>query len=81
MDVRKLKADHYSEVVKLLYQVNLLMDEKGLSDSKYRIELSDTGEKGRVKNKKHHFLKLISIEEEKIVGKSIQSTTVEYQAV
>jgi hypothetical protein len=79
--VSKFKADHYSEVVKLLSQVNLLMDEKGLSDSKYRIELSDTGEKGGAKNKKHHFLKLISIEGEQVVGQSIQSKTVEYQAV
>lgn len=79
--VAKFKADHYSEVVKLLSQVNLLMEEKGLSDSKYRIELSDTGEKGGAKNKKHHFLKLTSIENNQIIDKSIESKTVEYQAV
>jgi hypothetical protein len=79
--VAKFKADHYAEVVKLLSQVNQLMDDKGLTDSKYRIELSDTGEKGGAKNKKHHFLKLTSIENNQIIDKSIESKTVEYQAV
>jgi len=79
--VAKFKADHYAEVVKLLVQINRLMDDKELTDSKYRIELSDTGEKGGAKNKKHHFLKLTSIKEEQVVAKSVQSTTIEYQAV
>lgn len=56
---KKFKADHYSETGKLLKKVNELIEEQNLECYKYTIELSDTGEMGGAKNKKHHFIKLV----------------------
>jgi hypothetical protein len=58
---KKFKADHYSETEKLLNKVNELNKQKGNADAKYTIELSDTGEIGGAKNKKHHFIKLVEV--------------------
>jgi hypothetical protein len=75
---KKFKSDHYSETEKLLEKVNTLSVHQGHSDTKFKIKLSDTGEKGGAKNKKHHFIKLVEINE---IEPKNNSTTVSYEAV
>jgi hypothetical protein len=79
---KKFKADHYSETEKLLLKINELIEEQGCTDSKYILELSDTGEVGGAKNKKHHFLKLVEKNEESNKEKvNFSFHSIEYNAV
>jgi hypothetical protein len=56
---KKFKSDHYSETESLLNKINELRENQHRGNLEYLIELSDTGEKGGAKNKKHHFFKIV----------------------
>ena len=77
---KKFKADHYAETVKLLAKINKLKKDQGYPDSKFILELSDTGELGGAKNKKHHFLKVVE-KEDTNYSKNIETNDIKYQAV
>jgi len=57
---KKFKADHYTETNILLEKVNKLWQEKNESTTYYKLRLADTGEQGGAKNKKHHYLEIVS---------------------
>lgn len=62
--IKKFKSDHYNETVSLLDKVNQLKKEKQAGDVYYELKISDTGEIGGAKNKKHHFLEIIETSNE-----------------
>ncbi|MCJ8321553.1 MAG: hypothetical protein MJK12_18100 [Colwellia sp.] len=78
---KKFKSDHYSETEKLLSKINKLKEQQGYSDSKFILELSDTGEIGGAKNKKHHFIKLVEINKAKSKNETNNATHIHYNAV
>lgn len=79
---KKFKSDHYAETEILLDKINKLKNKQGYSDSKFILELSDTGEIGGAKNKKHHFIKLIEIKKTgKDTSKESDLNFIEYEPV
>lgn len=79
---KKFKFDHYDETSKLLKKVNKLKLQQGAADSKYVLELADTGETGGARNKKHHYLKLVEIEKEAVQNQTqTYYTEIKYDAV
>ncbi|WP_441002639.1 hypothetical protein [Pseudocolwellia agarivorans] len=79
---KKFKSDHYSETESLLNKINELRDNQNGGNLEYLIELSDTGEKGGAKNKKHHFFKIVEKNNVKSNNESTKdSNSIRYEPV
>ncbi|MDO7083253.1 hypothetical protein WNY51_06530 [Pseudocolwellia sp. AS88] len=79
---KKFKSDHYSETESLLNKINELRDNQYGGNLEYLIELSDTGEKGGAKNKKHHFFKIVEKNKVKSNNESTKdSNSIRYEPV